>query len=71
MLYLPNEDMQINKFEHVELPTKAQIFKRVGMRGVAPSGSYSGDEPVTLHPTTIQSLRNFLDYVESVPNESE
>lgn len=71
MLFFPDDTMMFNKFEHVELPTKAQIFKRVGMRGVAPSGSYSGDEPVELHPTTMQSMRNFIDYVESVPNESE
>lgn len=44
-------DMDVNKFVDVKLPTKKQIFGRIG--ATAPGSHYSGDNSVDfgLHPT--------------------
>lgn len=44
MLYIPNDDMFVNKFVDVNLPTKAQIFGRTGQHAVQPAGAYTGDD---------------------------
>lgn len=69
-MYLPKDEMHINKFVDVALPTKAQIFARTGQRAVSPSGNYSGDDPVHFHPTKTESMENFATSVENLPSES-
>lgn len=44
MIPLPSKDMNINKFVDVKLPTKRQIFARVG--GFSSGEMYSGDTSV-------------------------
>lgn len=65
MLYLPNDKMWPNKFVHVLLPSKKQIFARTGERSVSPAGSYSGDDPVRIGKTPTQSAEEFARAAEA------
>lgn len=64
MLYLPNDDMFINKFVYVEVPTKAQIFSRTGQRAVSPAGSFTGDDSAIFGKTPTQSANEFANDAE-------
>lgn len=65
MLYLPNDDMFINKFVYVEVPTKAQIFSRTGQRAVAPGGAYTKDDPANFGLSPTQEANQFAKDAES------
>lgn len=71
MLYLPNDEMFANKFVHVELPTKSQIFSRTGQRSVSPAGSYTGDSSANFGKTPSESAMEFVATAESSKIESE
>lgn len=64
MLYLPNDDMFVNKFVYAEVPTKSQIFSRTGQRAVSPSGSYTKDDPAEFGKTPTQSADQFANDAE-------
>lgn len=65
MLYLPDDELFINKFVYVELPTKSQIFSRTGQRAVSPSGAYTKDESVNLGMSPTQEAESFARAAES------
>lgn len=65
MLYLPDEKMWPNRFVHVILPTKKQIFARTGERAVSPSGTYTKDDPAYFGKTPTQSAEEFARAAES------
>lgn len=65
MLYLPNDELFINKFVYVEVPTKAQIFARVGQKAVNPAGSFTGDESASFGKTPTQSADDFVSAAET------
>lgn len=65
MLYLPNDDMFVNKFVYVEVPTKAQIFARTGQRAVSAAGAYTQDKAYQFGKTPTQSANEFLNDVEN------
>lgn len=65
MLYLPNDDMFINKFVHVEVPTKAQIFARTGQRAVSASGAYTQDKAYQFGKSNTQSAMEFISDAEN------
>lgn len=44
MIPLPSNEMNINKFVDVKLPSKREIFARVG--GFSSGEMYSGDTPI-------------------------
>ena len=65
MLYLPNDDLQINAFVYCEVPTKAQIFARTGQRAVSANGAYTQDKSYQFGKTPTQSATEFIKDVES------
>lgn len=69
MLYLPDDNMWVNKFTFVELPTKAQIFSRTGQRAVSPSGLYTKDDPADFGKTPTMSAAEFLKDAEAYESE--
>lgn len=71
MLIMPSSDMDINCFVHVDLPTKAQIFKRVGSHGVAPAGAYTQDENFDINPTTIEQCHKLAAIAENLPEDGK
>lgn len=74
MLYLPNDDMFVNKFVYCEVPTKAQIFARTGQRAVSASGAYTQDKSYQFGKTPTQSANEFLrdaEAYEATSSESE
>lgn len=66
MLYLPNDDMFVNKFVYCEVPSKAQIFARTGQRAVAPNGAYTGESSAIFGKTPTQSAMEFIKEAESI-----
>lgn len=70
MLYLPNDDMFINKFVYCDVPTKAQIFARTGQRAVSASGAYTQDKSYQFGKTPTQSATEFLRDVETYESPS-
>lgn len=65
MLYLPNDDMFVNKFVYCEVPTKAQIFARTGQRAVSAAGAYTQDKSYQFGKSPTQSANEFLKDAES------
>lgn len=65
MLYIPNDEMFVNKFVEVHLPTKKQIFARTGQHAVAPGGSYTGDDAVHFKDTPTSGLNRLVRDAES------
>lgn len=65
MLYLPNDDMFINKFVYVEVPTKSQIFSRTGQRAIAPGGVYTKDDSANFGLSPTQEANQFAKDAES------
>lgn len=64
MIYIP-EEMDINRFVDVVLPTKAQIFARTGQRAVTPAGCYTGDEGVKFNRLPTESAMDMIRAAES------
>lgn len=71
MLFLPNDDLFVNKFVYVELPTKAQIFSRTGQRAVSPNGEFTKDEPAVFGKSNTQSMAEFVAAAEMYVEPSE
>lgn len=65
MLYIPNDEMIINKFVEVHLPTKKQLFARTGQHAVAPGGSYTGDDVVHFKDSPTSGLNRLLRDAEA------
>lgn len=65
MLYIPNDEMFVNKFVEVYLPTKKQIFARTGQHAVAPGGSYTGEDPVHFKDSPTSGLNRLVRDAES------
>ena len=66
MLYLPNDEMFINKFVYAEVPSKAQIFARTGQRAVSPTGAFTGESSAIFGKQPTQSAMEFVREVESI-----
>lgn len=64
MLYIPNDEMFVNKFVDVALPTKKQIFARTGQKSVSPSGSFTGEDSVHFKDTPTSGLARFVNDAE-------
>ena len=60
MLYLPNDEMFVNKFVYAEVPSKAQIFARTGQRAVAPNGAFTGESSAIFGKQPTQSAMEFV-----------
>jgi len=71
MLYLPSDEMFVNKFVYVELPTKAQIFSRTGQKAVSPNGEFTKDEPAVFGKSNTQSMAEFAAAAEAYKEPSE
>lgn len=65
MLYIPNDEMLVNKFVEVRLPSKKQLFARTGQHAVAPGGSYTGDDAVHFKDTPTSGLNRLLNDAEA------
>lgn len=65
--------MDINRFEEVMLPSKAQIFSRTGKKTQV-AGSYTGDESARFSGTNIDALekvaRTAENYEQPKPEEN-
>lgn len=71
MLYLPTEEMDINKFVEVQLPTKEQIFARTGQHSVA-GGNYGEDIRFASTPTeSADRFARAAEAYESPKSEDE
>ena len=64
MIYLPDDKMFTNKFVHIEVPTKRQIFARTGQTAVSPAGSYTGDDPARIGKKPTESAQEFISTAE-------
>lgn len=70
MLPLLNDEMNINKFINVVLPSKRQIFSRTG--AYASGVSYSSDDSVIMNRSKTESAAAFAKAVDDyVPPKSE
>lgn len=66
MLYLPNDEMFVNKFVYAEVPSKAQIFARTGQRAVAPNGAFTGESSAIFGKQPTQSAMEFVKAAEEI-----
>lgn len=72
MLYIPNDEMLVNKFVDVSLPTKSQIFARTGQHAVNPGGMYTGEEDsVHFKDTPTSACERGLRAIEKMPEKGE
>lgn len=71
MFFLPSDKMNVNKFVHTSLPTKAQIFARTGQKAVSPAGNYTGDDPALMNRSKTESAEAFVKSIEDLPDGSE
>lgn len=59
-MYIP-EEMKVNKFKLVNLPSNADYFARLGQFAPAPS-QYTGDNVAIMDENKVDSIVDYLDY---------
>ena len=67
-MFVPKEEMKINKFKLVIIPKNRDFMSRFG--SVTPSGNFTGDEEV--HPTNnkVEDLEYWSRYAEAKAREA-
>lgn len=68
-MYCPDE-LKLNKFKHVRIPSNDQYFARYG--GVSPedSGNYTGDEAIPMAQTKIDAIAEGAQLYEQYAREA-
>lgn len=69
-MYVPNEDMKVNRFRLVFIPSNTDYFSRIGMRELS-SQAYSGDDEVHRQQNKVEDIDFYLRYAEMKSREME
>lgn len=69
-MYCP-EELKINKYKHVRIPTNDQYFQRYG--GVSPesAGTYTGEESIPMAQTKIDAIAEGAELYEQYAREAD
>lgn len=70
MLPVFDEKLFVNRIVDVQLPTKGEIFSRVGGHAVNPAGSYTGDESAKMNRRKTEQAMSFIEAVEAYQKPS-
>lgn len=62
------EKLEINKFKEVRIPTKGEMFKRLGANNV--SVPYSGDEMVTAAQRLSDQMADYMAWEKEMAAEA-
>lgn len=71
MLHIIAPEMDVNAFQPVVLPSKAQIFARVGRHGVKPAGEYTGDNSAKFNPRPTEIAMGIAHLAEQQPDPAD
>lgn len=69
-MYFPNEDMKVNKFKLVFIPSNSDYMSRIGMRTLPP-GAYSGDDEVHRQQNKVEDIDFYMRYAEQKAREMQ
>lgn len=68
-MYFPNEDMKVNRFRLVFIPSNSDYMQRIGMREL-PAEAYSGDAEVHRQQNKVDDIDFYMRYASMKAEEA-
>lgn len=68
-MYIPNEDMKINKFRLVVIPSNSAYMNRIGMKE-PPKEAFSGDSEIHRAQNKVDDIDFYMRYASMKAEEA-
>lgn len=68
-MYFPSDDMKVNRFKLVHIPSNSAYMERLGMREPQP-GAFSGDDEVHRQQNKVDDIDFYMRYASMKADEA-